>query len=171
MTLVPTQPTATSAVRFATRLAEHGDRPALLGPEGDLTYAALAACVDAAAQALGPVRRLVLVAAANAVDPVVTYLAALAAGHPVLLMAGDRPVLEAMTAAYDPDVAAAGPAGWTLRERRPAPPTTCTRTSPCCSAPPGPPARRSSSAFPGRISSPTRRRSARPWASAAPTGP
>ena len=29
--------------------------------------------------------RLVLVAAANAVDPVVTYLAALAAGHPVLL--------------------------------------------------------------------------------------
>ena len=120
MTLVPTQPTATSAVRFATRLAEHGDRPALLGPESDLTYAALAARVDAAAQALGPVRRLVLVAAANAVDPVVTYLAALATGHPVLLTAGDRPeLLEAMTAAYDPDVvAAAGPAGWTLRERR-----------------------------------------------------
>ena len=36
-----------------------------------------------------------------------------------------------MTAAYDPDVvAAAGPAGWTLRERRPAPPTTCTRPRP-----------------------------------------
>jgi acyl-CoA synthetase (AMP-forming)/AMP-acid ligase II len=114
--------TASSAVHFATRLAEFGDRPALLGPEGDLTYAALAARVTSAAQALGPVRRLVLVAAANAVDPVVTYLAALTAGHPVLLTAGDRPdVLEAMVAAYDPDVVAApGPDGWALTERRPA---------------------------------------------------
>ena len=129
--------------------------------------------MDAAAQALGPVRRLVLVAAANAVDPVVTYLAALAAGHPVLLTAGDQPEhLEAMTAAYDPDVVVRdGPAGWTLRERR---------TGSAHDLHPDLALLLSTSGSTGSpklvrlsrtTSSPTPSRSPRPGASAPPTGP
>ena len=80
-------------IDLVDRLAAHGDRTALLdtarpGPDGRpgvVTYADLAARVDAAARSLGPVRRLVLVRTANTVDCVVTYLGALAGRHPVLL--------------------------------------------------------------------------------------
>jgi acyl-coenzyme A synthetase/AMP-(fatty) acid ligase len=119
VTLAPDRPATASAVRFATRLAEHGGSPALLAPEGDLTYAALACRVAEAAAALGPVRRLVLVAVRTHTDAVVTYLAALAGGHPVLFV-DDRPEhVAAMVEAYDPDVVAAdGPGGWAVTERR-----------------------------------------------------
>lgn len=100
-------------------LAAYGGRPALLTTDGAVTYAELADRVHASADALGPVRRLVLIAGANAVEPVVSYLAALTAGHPVLLAPGcDTLTLEAMTAAYDPDVVVGPISGWRPQERR-----------------------------------------------------
>ncbi|WP_439815626.1 AMP-binding protein [Zavarzinia sp. CC-PAN008] len=74
---------------FADRLEQHGDRWALVPPDGPpLTYAALAAQADALAAGLGPGRRLVLVQAANAVEPIAAVLGALRAGHAVILAAG-----------------------------------------------------------------------------------
>ena len=93
------------SVPFVARLASHGDRAALVTPAGTVTYTELAARVAGVADRLGPTRRLVLVAGANDVDPIVTYLAALSAGHPVILVPGDNPGnLAAVRDAYDPDV-------------------------------------------------------------------
>jgi acyl-CoA synthetase (AMP-forming)/AMP-acid ligase II/peptidoglycan/LPS O-acetylase OafA/YrhL/acyl carrier protein len=94
------------AVGFATRLADHGGRPALLGPDGErVTYAGLADRVAATVDALGRTRRLVLVEGANTVDTVAAYLGALAGGHPVLLAPSDRAGhLEDLVDRYRPDV-------------------------------------------------------------------
>jgi acyl-CoA synthetase (AMP-forming)/AMP-acid ligase II len=70
-----------------------------------LSYAELAARVDEAVGLLGDTRRLVLLAGANRVESVVAYLAALAGGHPVILVPGDGGSrIDAVVAAYDPDV-------------------------------------------------------------------
>ncbi|WP_112281609.1 AMP-binding protein [Prauserella muralis] len=109
-------------VPFARELHRHGDRLALVGPDGTtLTYAELSRRVAATAERLGPVRRLVLLAAGNDIEPLVVYLAALSAGHPVLLTAaGDDARIASLTATYDPDVVATGHDGtWRLAERRP----------------------------------------------------
>jgi len=79
--LLPARASAFSAAE----LAAHGGRPALLTANGVLTYAELAGRIRACADILGTERRLVLLAGANAVEAVVTYLAALTAGHPLLL--------------------------------------------------------------------------------------
>ncbi|CCK25221.1 AMP-dependent synthetase and ligase [Streptomyces davaonensis JCM 4913] len=90
---------------FATRLAAHGDRPALLTRDGELSYRRLAEMVTLMAARLGTRRRLVLLAATHTTDVLVTYLAALAAGHPVLLVPGDNAeAVRSLTAAYDPDI-------------------------------------------------------------------
>ena len=127
MTLSPTRPTTLPA-GFATGLARHGQRPALVTEDGrTITYSALARRVEAVARQLGPRRRLVLVAAPNSLEAVTTYLAALAGGH-VALVTGDDPTrLAALVEAYDPDVVA-GPGSpdgsgspdcpWSLTERR-----------------------------------------------------
>jgi acyl-CoA synthetase (AMP-forming)/AMP-acid ligase II len=107
-------------VPFARELAAHGDRVALITPEGDLSYRRLAERVAATAERLGPVRRLVLLAGANRADSLVVHLAALSAGHPVLLVPGDNDrAIRALTAAYDPDVVARpnDHGTWTLDER------------------------------------------------------
>nr|WP_240508544.1 non-ribosomal peptide synthetase [Streptomyces ossamyceticus] len=107
---------------FARDLAAHGDRVALHTPTGTVTYRALAEHVAGAAERLGRVRRLVLVAGANRADALVTYLAALSAGHPVLLVPGDGDeAIASLTAAYRPDVVArTGTDGtWTLDEHHP----------------------------------------------------
>ncbi len=102
---------------FAARLAQFGERVAVRTSDETVTYSALARLVTARSAALGSTRRLVLVAGANRLDPLVTYLAALAAGHPVILVPGDNPGnVEAVISAYDPDVVA-GPGGG-LAERR-----------------------------------------------------
>ncbi|MEU6799826.1 non-ribosomal peptide synthetase [Streptomyces neyagawaensis] len=109
-------------VPFARDLAAHGHRVALHTPTGTVTYRALAERVAATAERLGRVRRLVLVAGANRTDALVTYLAALSAGHPVLLVPGDGDeAVASLTAAYAPDVVArTGPDGtWTLDEHHP----------------------------------------------------
>jgi acyl-CoA synthetase (AMP-forming)/AMP-acid ligase II len=124
MTVMPLSPVDPGidprVVPFARDLAAHGDRVALVTAEGELSYRDLAARVAGVARRLGAERRLVLLAGANRVDALVTYLAALAGGHPVLLVPGDSPAsLAAAVAAYDPDVVV-GPAdgGWRIEERR-----------------------------------------------------
>ncbi|MEV0175903.1 AMP-binding protein [Streptomyces sp. NPDC050803] len=108
---------------LARDLARFGDRTALLTGDGDaLTYHELAERVKELATRLGTRRRLVLLAGANTVDAVVTYLAALSAGHPVLLVPGDSDeAVGSLTAAYDPDVVARvdSTGHWRLDERRP----------------------------------------------------
>lgn len=78
---------------FAARLRDFGSAPALILEDGrTLSYADLADAVDAFAARLGPDRRLVLIEAANALEPLIAYLAALAGGHAVILSAdaGER---------------------------------------------------------------------------------
>ncbi|WP_349307002.1 AMP-binding protein [Rhodococcus sp. USK13] len=92
-------------VPFARRLDEYGDAPALITPDGTVTYSELAARVETRARQLGGIRRLVLICGANDVETIATYLAALAAGHPVLLAPGDKAAgADALIAAYRPDV-------------------------------------------------------------------
>ncbi|MGI5376921.1 AMP-binding protein [Streptomyces sp. CA-251387] len=107
---------------FARGLAAYGDRLALSTPDGDLSYRELAERVAATAERLGPVRRLVLLAGANRADALVTHLAALSAGHPVLLVPGDSAsTIRSLTEAYAPDVVARPHTDgtWTLDERHP----------------------------------------------------
>ncbi|MGP4027415.1 AMP-binding protein [Actinomadura sp. 3N407] len=103
-------------VPFARDLGEHADRTAVVTADGTLSYRELAALAASTAERLGTGRRLVLLAGANTVDALVVYLAALAAGHPVLLVPHDRS-LSSLIDVYDPDVVAL-PDG-TLLERRP----------------------------------------------------
>ena len=109
-----------TGVRFAADLAVHGDRTAIIADGREVTYRALADLVDAMAGRLGSGRRLVLIEAANTLDGVVAYLAALAAGHPALLAPADRPdAVQSLTEVYDPDVVMrAGSDGWEVHERR-----------------------------------------------------
>jgi acyl-CoA synthetase (AMP-forming)/AMP-acid ligase II/fucose 4-O-acetylase-like acetyltransferase len=112
---------AATTVAFARGLARHGDRTALITVDGALSYRDLAARVADTAGRLGPARRLVLLAGANTTDAVVVYLAALAAGHPLLLAPGERAgAVEALVAAYDPDIVVRPDGGRSLiDERRP----------------------------------------------------
>jgi acyl-coenzyme A synthetase/AMP-(fatty) acid ligase/peptidoglycan/LPS O-acetylase OafA/YrhL len=103
-----------AGVPLVHALGTHGDRLAVVDADGTpTTYRHLAGRVTAAAEELGPVRRLVLVEAANTVDAIVGHLAALHGGHPVLL--ADRRGLDTLVDAYDPDVVWAG---GQVRERR-----------------------------------------------------
>jgi acyl-CoA synthetase (AMP-forming)/AMP-acid ligase II len=107
-------------VPFARDLAAHGGRTALITADGEVSYQTLAARVEATARLLGRQRRLVLLAGANTVDALVAYLAALAAGHPLLLVPADDSVVESLVATYDPDVVVRPAAGqWKVDERRP----------------------------------------------------
>ncbi|WP_344385520.1 non-ribosomal peptide synthetase, partial [Streptomyces thermolineatus] len=121
MTYPPDLLPRTKTVPFARALAAHGDRTALVTRDGETSYRELAARVAATAQRLGEERRLVLLAGANTTDALVVYLAALAAGHPVLLVPGDNDeAVRSLTAAYDPDVVVLPSGGeWEVRERRP----------------------------------------------------
>ncbi|MET3931999.1 AMP-binding protein [Arthrobacter sp. OAP107] len=106
-------------VPFAADLAGHGDRPAIQTDDFTLTYRELAGRVDALALRLGTQRRLVALAAANDVDSLVAYLAALVGGHPLILLPEDKPAaLESLVAAYDPDVVLRSANGQTLFEER-----------------------------------------------------
>lgn len=102
-----------------TSLRSRGTEPAVHLGARTVTYAALADLVDDAAASLGGGRRLVLLAADNTLDALVTYLGALAAGHVPLLVPGDRlQHLDRLADVYDPDVVAGrGPRGWQVVER------------------------------------------------------
>ena len=116
----PTEVGLAPGVGFATALADHGERPALIDHDGTaVTYAALAGRVAATAATLGSTRRLVLVEGAHTLDTIVTYLAALAGGHPVLLAPAGRPDLtRALADAYRPDVVGTDSDGGAIHELR-----------------------------------------------------
>lgn len=101
---------------FVAGLRRHGSATALIAADRSLTYDELATEVEDTAERLGLSRRLVLVEAAQTVEAVVGYLAALTAGSPVLLTAGAS--ADALAAAYDPDVVLLSHDGWAIRERR-----------------------------------------------------
>ncbi|MEU9103500.1 AMP-binding protein [Streptomyces xanthophaeus] len=107
MTVLPGLLPGTASVPFALGLAAHGDRTAVITADGTVSYAELAVRVDEAARRLGRERRLVLLVGTNTVDALVVHLAALAAGHPVLLVPGDHTeAVQSLIDAYDPDVVA-----------------------------------------------------------------
>ncbi|MGW7328623.1 AMP-binding protein [Streptomyces sp. NPDC054840] len=120
MTVLPDLFPGTASVPFALGLAAHGDRTAVVTADGRVSYAELAARVAETAHRLGRERRLVLLVGANTVDALVVHLAALAAGHPILLVPGDHPqAVQSLIDAYDPDVVAHPEGGeWLLDERR-----------------------------------------------------
>ena len=96
-------------VPFAADLVVHGDLVALVTDDEQVTYRELAGRVAQTLQGWGGGRRLVLLHAHNDVDSVVTYLAALAGGHPLLLVGGDQQSDPcALTASYRPDLVIGG---------------------------------------------------------------
>lgn len=115
------------SIALACGLSLLGGRPeatALVVDGAGVSYEELAELVDERRARLGDTRRLVMIAAGNALEPIVTYLAALEGGHPVLLVAGgdDEASLAhraSLAARFDPDVVAHDEAfGWALEERR-----------------------------------------------------
>ncbi|MHA7268397.1 AMP-binding protein [Arthrobacter sp. HLT1-20] len=93
------------AVSFAAELVRFGDRAAIHVDGRTVSYRDLADRVGSVARSLGTVRRLVALEAENTLSAVVVYLAALAAGHPLLILPpGKGEAAEALIAAYDPDV-------------------------------------------------------------------
>ncbi|MDP9389172.1 MAG: AMP-binding protein [Actinomycetota bacterium] len=118
MTLLAPDP-ARPAPLFADALAVHGDAVAVITPGSVLTYAELDRRVAETAARLGAGRRLVLLEAANTVESLVAYLAALRAGHPLMLFPGcDHETAAALLAAYDPDVVVGAASGCEPEERR-----------------------------------------------------
>lgn len=88
-----------------TDLARHGERPAILTADGVVSYRDLAERVEHLVERLGPERRLVMLAARNDLESLVGYLAAMTAGHPLLLTPADKPAaLASLLATYEPDV-------------------------------------------------------------------
>ncbi|MCZ4563925.1 AMP-binding protein [Rhodococcus sp. IEGM 1401] len=92
-------------VRFARDLGRFGDEPALITGDDTLTYRELDERVERRASEFGTTRSLVMIAGSNDVDVIVTYLAALRSGHPVLLAPGENfGHLEGLIDTYRPDV-------------------------------------------------------------------
>ena len=110
-------------VRFVSALATHGDALAVRTGDREISFAELAGLVEDAAAGLGTSRSLVLVAAENSLECLVTYLATLYAGHVPLLAPGDRMQhLDGLVDRYQPAVLASrGPAGWRVVHRAAAP--------------------------------------------------
>ncbi len=101
----PARTPGSRSVPFVGRLAEHGDAVALVQDGHRTTYRELAVEVAGRAAALGSGRRLVLLVAEPTRECVITYLAALHAGHVVLPVARERPgAVQALCERYRPDV-------------------------------------------------------------------
>ncbi|SFN90772.1 AMP-binding protein [Mycetocola miduiensis] len=101
------------------------DDTALIVDSAPISYAELSLLVQERISQLGETRRLVMIAAGNALEPIVTYLAALEGGHPVLIVSGGDDAASlahraSMIERFDPDVVALpGARGWMLEERNP----------------------------------------------------
>ncbi|HEU5144345.1 MAG TPA: non-ribosomal peptide synthetase, partial [Dermatophilaceae bacterium] len=107
---VTTAPLTTAwTLSWVSGLAEHGTRTALHTDAGAVTYADLAGRVQELAARLGGARRLVLVEGGATVETVVAYLAALDAGHVVLLAGAGEPSAR-QRETYGPDIVL-GPSG------------------------------------------------------------
>ena len=103
---------------FSDGLALHGRQPALITAHRSVDYAELDDLVTEAAARFGSGRRLVLIGAANRVEAVVAYLAALRAQQPVVLAPEDAGMRAGLVAAYDPDIIVTSDSGWRMEERR-----------------------------------------------------
>src|SRR5437667_1179864 len=90
-------------VTFASGLERHRDRAAVVTADFRISYSELAARADDFASGLGEVRRLVVIEGANRIEPLIAYLGALRAGHPVVLSAPDATNQPAFIEAYAPD--------------------------------------------------------------------
>ena len=100
-----------------TFLGGAADDPALVTAGLTVTYADLARRVEERRVQLGAVRRLVLLEAANDVESVVTYLAALAGRHPVLMTGPlSETRMDDLLRLYDVDVVQR--VGGAIEERR-----------------------------------------------------
>jgi acyl-CoA synthetase (AMP-forming)/AMP-acid ligase II len=96
-----------NAVPIVGGLAGFGANTAIVADGERITYAELVHRVAKMARRLGFTRRLTLVAMSNTVESVVGYLAALAAGHAVILAdAGEEAVIEELIERFDPDTVA-----------------------------------------------------------------
>jgi acyl-CoA synthetase (AMP-forming)/AMP-acid ligase II len=97
-------------VPFVARLAAFGARPAVVTEDLRIGYAELAARVAERAARLGAGRRLVMIRGANDVECLVTYLAALHAGHVAWLVPDEptAPRVAPLVTAYGPDVIVSG---------------------------------------------------------------
>lgn len=93
--------TPATAPDFVDCLASHGGRPALIAGDRTVSYAALSDAVDIAVDRFGPGRRLVAIPAANTIDCVVAYLAALRGGHVVAMLPQCR--ADDIASRYRPD--------------------------------------------------------------------
>ena len=104
----PAVPDTLPCVPLAADLRRHAGRTALIADGDRWSYHRLADAVDRVGSALaaaGPGRRLVLIAAENAVQPLVHHLAALAHGHvPLLVPGGDPEAVDAWVERWRPDV-------------------------------------------------------------------
>lgn len=88
---------------YATRLERFGDAPALVDEDGAVTsYASLARQADALAAEIGTTRKLILLEAKNNVSSVVTIMACLRGGHPLII--GSEAARERIVAAFEPDL-------------------------------------------------------------------
>lgn len=86
-------------------LAGFEDRTALITLDEEVSYTELAKRVAARAAGWADGRRLILLTGANTIDFVVTYLAALRADCPVLVMPGEAgETFDTIVALHDPDV-------------------------------------------------------------------
>lgn len=106
-------------LRFVDAWNEYAERPALITDGRTITYAELAVLVADEMESFGSVRRLVLIELQNTVPAIVSYLAALRAGHAVLIVS-EEGMRGAMLELYDPDVVVGhcGENDWRVVERR-----------------------------------------------------
>lgn len=95
---------------FTDGWGDHGDRPPLITAGDVIGYRQLADLVAAEVELLGTTRRLVLIELHNTVPAITSYLAALKAGHAVMI-APDARTRETLTEIYDPDVVVEPSAG------------------------------------------------------------
>lgn len=95
--------TKLAGVPFAANLARFGDRPAISTGTESVSYRELALRVEGAAQSFGPGRRLIALEAGNSLPALISYLAALSSGNPLLILPAGGTAAEALVDAYDPD--------------------------------------------------------------------
>jgi len=102
------QPPAEEAVSFSRDLGSFGPRPALVEGDGIISYGELSARVGQMRSRLAGERRLVHLRGSNTVDTITAYLAALSAGHAVLIAPNDKSSGWLDEAGYDPDIVLSG---------------------------------------------------------------
>ena len=102
-------------------LSADNHAPCLVFPDHVVSYAAMKARVDDMVRRMGPSRRLMALEAAPSEEFIVTYLAALAASHPMaLLPPGDEEAAATFRADFGPALSFfEADGGWHMAEHTP----------------------------------------------------